>query len=318
MLTLDLQARANAATAEAGACAQDGAAQRPGCHGEEAPSGQDSSRAFHRQQEAPRNHSGARGEAASGWEHDSFVEVPVTADGLCNAVLVWFEADLGGGHSLSSWHWGCDSASENRQPSDGSAAGTPDSDGRGCRTGSGSDGERRPDAQRNGVESDAPNRAVVASSWSQGIQYLDGVRAQRVRFTPSAYDMFRVKPAEHLHLVVKSCQATLATRYTSLTQGKSIELRVRQEAGQLHFASEPPQRRPCHAYLPRWHFDMVRAQQDSAARQYLVVVRLLHFAMLKTARHPDEIQQNVCLHAGTQRAQQRCPRQGRRCHSAGQ
>lgn len=41
-------------------------------------------------------------------------------------------------------------------------------------------------------------------------------------------------------------------------QGGTMELRVRQDSGQLHFSSAPPQRRPRHAFLPRWHFDMVR------------------------------------------------------------
>ena len=40
-------------------------------------------------------------------------------------------------------------------------------------------------------------------------------------------------------------------------QGASMELKVRQDSGQLHFSSAPPQRRPRHAFLPRWHFDMV-------------------------------------------------------------
>ncbi len=34
-------------------------------------------------------------------------------------------------------------------------------------------------------------------------------------------------------------------------------MRVRQDTGQLHFASVPGARRPRHAYIPRWHFDMV-------------------------------------------------------------
>ncbi len=259
MLTLDLQARADAATARAGACAQDGAAQPPHCQAAGAASSRDSSRVSGGQQQAARNHDGAHGETASGWEHDSFVEVPVTSDGLCNAVLIWFEADLGGGHSLSSWHGG--SHSLKRQPADGSAAGTPDVDDHGCSTGSDGAGERHSEAPVNGHHPDGLVRAAVASSWSQGIQYLDGVRAQRVRSRPSAYSE---------SLMCYKCSATSpvddpliisqnGNRVDTSTQGKSIELRVRQDAGQLHFASDPPQRRPRHAYLPRWHFDMVRA-----------------------------------------------------------
>jgi hypothetical protein len=40
-------------------------------------------------------------------------------------------------------------------------------------------------------------------------------------------------------------------------QGREVQLSVRQDTGQLHFASVPGSRRPRHAYIPRWHFDMV-------------------------------------------------------------
>ena len=43
----------------------------------------------------------------------------------------------------------------------------------------------------------------------------------------------------------------------SSVKGGAMELRVRQESGQLHLSSALPQRRPRHAFLPRWHFDMV-------------------------------------------------------------
>lgn len=50
-------------------------------------------------------------------------------------------------------------------------------------------------------------------------------------------------------------------------QGDSVEVRVRQDSGQLHFASDPPARRPRHAFLPRWHFDMLADAQRNTAYQ---------------------------------------------------
>lgn len=40
-------------------------------------------------------------------------------------------------------------------------------------------------------------------------------------------------------------------------QGAKVEVRVRQDLGQLHFASVPGAKRARHAWVPRWHFDMV-------------------------------------------------------------
>ena len=50
-------------------------------------------------------------------------------------------------------------------------------------------------------------------------------------------------------------------------QGAAVEVQVRQDAGQLHFAADPPGRRPRHAFLPRWHFDMLADGQRNAAYQ---------------------------------------------------
>ena len=62
-----------------------------------------------------------------------------------------------------------------------------------------------------------------------------------------------------------------------MLQGESVSVRVRQDAGQLHFASDPPQRRPRHAFLPRWHFDMLgdthRNNAYQAAIENAVIVR---------------------------------------------
>ena len=39
-----------------------------------------------------------------------------------------------------------------------------------------------------------------------------------------------------------------------------MKLRVQQDMSQIVFSSVPAQRRPRHAFVPRWHFDMVQDQ----------------------------------------------------------
>ena len=41
-------------------------------------------------------------------------------------------------------------------------------------------------------------------------------------------------------------------------QGATLSLRVRQDSGQYVFSTAPPQCRPHHALVPRWHYDMVQ------------------------------------------------------------
>ena len=41
-------------------------------------------------------------------------------------------------------------------------------------------------------------------------------------------------------------------------QGKAVQLRVQQDSSHILFSSVPAQRRPRHAFVPRWHFDMVQ------------------------------------------------------------
>ena len=41
-------------------------------------------------------------------------------------------------------------------------------------------------------------------------------------------------------------------------QGATLSLRVRQDSGQYVFTTAPPQCRPHHALVPRWHYDMVQ------------------------------------------------------------
>ncbi|DBA90775.1 TPA: hypothetical protein ACH3X1_003982 [Trebouxia sp. C0004] len=59
----------------------------------------------------------------------------------------------------------------------------------------------------------------ICSSWGQAVQYLD---------------------------------------YKRVRKGHSVKLRVQQDSNQILFSSVPAQQRPRHAYIPRWHFDMVQ------------------------------------------------------------
>lgn len=47
-------------------------------------------------------------------------------------------------------------------------------------------------------------------------------------------------------------------------QGGVVEVRVRRDGGSLVFTGDPPPRRPRHAFLPRWHFDMLGDTQRNA------------------------------------------------------
>ena len=50
-----------------------------------------------------------------------------------------------------------------------------------------------------------------------------------------------------------------------LRKGSTIQLRVRQDAGQIVFNSDPPPCRLRHALAPRWHYDMVQDQLRNEA-----------------------------------------------------
>ena len=266
VLTLDLQARVDAVAASRAAS--------PGDHGSVERCNSDA-------RDRVPHWSAASGPAASRqrcgssigdspaaspqWEHDAAVEVAVIADGLCNAVLVWYQAEFGGGPTLSSWHPGVN--------------GRSGGGGGGC---SGDEPEATAAASCERAE-DPSCAAVCATSWSQGLQYLDGVKASKARGGVS-YMQIRQSPA-HCRLPLCQCcfgvqglrRATPplicnSQRHMCMLvpwQGEVVALRVCQDAGQLQFASDPPQRRPRHAYLPRWHFDMVRCSgcETAAAAQ---------------------------------------------------
>ncbi|KAL0046712.1 hypothetical protein WJX82_008116 [Trebouxia sp. C0006] len=48
-------------------------------------------------------------------------------------------------------------------------------------------------------------------------------------------------------------------------QGHSVKVRVQQDSDQILFSSVPAQQRPRHAFIPRWHFDMVQDHMRNAA-----------------------------------------------------
>ena len=81
-----------------------------------------------------------------------------------------------------------------------------------------------------------------------------------VIITYTTYRFFPIRPRPSLSLLVCAFEREgigMCLCEEVFCEGDTVDVRVRQDAGQLHFASDPPQRRPRHAYLPRWHFDML-------------------------------------------------------------
>lgn len=142
---LDLQARLDAALARHAAAANDGGAAP--CNGSsskhgaaEEASSPPSSSASSSREDGPKDEEVA-------WEHDEWLEVPVTADGHWNAVVFWFDVHAGGGAVVTSW-----------------------GEGRGSR-----DAATSGSSQAAGSEAAAEGQsAAAASSWGQAVQYLDG------------------------------------------------------------------------------------------------------------------------------------------------
>ena len=55
-------------------------------------------------------------------------------------------------------------------------------------------------------------------------------------------------------------------------QGSMMDVRMRQDVGQIYFASTAPGfGRPRHAHIPRWHFDMVLDDQRNTAYQTAII-----------------------------------------------
>lgn len=48
-------------------------------------------------------------------------------------------------------------------------------------------------------------------------------------------------------------------------QGRSVKLRVQQDSDQIFFSAAPGHCRLRHAFIPRWHFDMVQDQMRNDA-----------------------------------------------------
>ncbi|KAL4447971.1 hypothetical protein ABPG75_005190 [Micractinium tetrahymenae] len=74
--------------------------------------------------------------------------------------------------------------------------------------------------------------------------------------------------AQHAARPAGACSWDQAVQYVdsrAVLRGSSVQLRARHDAGQFVFTSSPPQCRPRHALVPRWHFDMVLDSQRNAA-----------------------------------------------------
>lgn len=137
---LDLQARVDAVLARQAAASHSS--------GGAATTGDSQDEASQEPNSPPSSASGSSGggEEDAAWEHDAWLEVPVTAGGHWNAVAFWFDVHAGGGAVVTSW-----------------------GEGRGSGAPSGYDGE----AVTSGAagQDEAP---AEGSSWGQAVQYLDG------------------------------------------------------------------------------------------------------------------------------------------------
>ena len=134
---------------------------------------------------------GSNGGCAAAWELDTEVEVAVTADGECNAIVLWMEVHAG------------------EEPGAVVTSGGGASGSRACgSSSSGSIGSSEGSSEGGGTTPPCLPAPAVASSWEQGVQYVD-------------------------------VQAVKA--------GATVSLRVRHDAGQYVVTSKPPQCRPRHA-----------------------------------------------------------------------
>jgi len=81
------------------------------------------------------------------------------------------------------------------------------------------------------------------------------------------------------------------------TQGHSVKLRVQQDCNQILFSSVPAQQRPRHAFIPRWHFDMVQDHmRNDAYNQAISRVSLLVLSVLmQGVIHAPPLQCDSCL-----------------------
>ncbi|KAK9846546.1 hypothetical protein WJX81_006344 [Elliptochloris bilobata] len=61
------------------------------------------------------------------------------------------------------------------------------------------------------------------------------------------------------------CQAVQYLDARPVAKGDAVSVRVRWDMGQLHFAAHVPAGRARHAFVPRWHFDMVLDEQRNEA-----------------------------------------------------
>lgn len=138
---LDLQARVDAALARQAAAANSNSDSA-------AASGSQGAEAAEEANSPPSSASGSRNESEeeAAWEHDAWLDVPVTAAGHWNAVAFWFEVHAGGGAAVTSW-----------------------GEGRGSEASSGDGGEAA--AGEAAAEGRTP---AAAPSWGQAVQYLDG------------------------------------------------------------------------------------------------------------------------------------------------
>ena len=129
------------------------------------------------------------------WEVDDTLFIPAVADGICNAVVFWNEADMGAGYTLTSFEpqsstpqSPCESHTLGSipkapsSPSGGDFSFNKKMEARAVLDGVdiiGADDESS--ELEKGVQATGVCVRALASSWPQGVQYLDGIHVKKVR-----------------------------------------------------------------------------------------------------------------------------------------
>ena len=242
---LDLQARVDAALARQAAAANSNSDSA-------AASGSQGAEATEEASSPPSSASDSRNgsEEEASWEHDAWLDIPVTAAGHWNAVAFWFEVHAGGGAAVTSW-----------------------GEGRGSEAARADDGEAAA-----GEAAKAGGAPAAATSWGQAVQYLDGQAVTagssvrlRVRqdsgqlvFT-SDPPQCRPRHAIGEHVAVAAALPAVLLAGANGMGWRNVhscmpKLPSSTLATHLH---HPPSLPP--SAVPRWHFDMVLDAQRNDA-----------------------------------------------------
>ena len=103
------------------------------------------------------------------WEHDATIRVPVTSDGVWNAVAFWIDADLGDGDVLGGF--GVDDVEERENAPANAGASEGEREGEGEGEGEGGSSVSTTATPTTGAPT--AGRRFLAETWSTAVQYLD-------------------------------------------------------------------------------------------------------------------------------------------------